>query len=65
MYDSSGRLKLERKEDLKKRGLRSPDLADALALTFAEPVSGTSVRANFGRRLVYRWPRSPVRKGNK
>jgi hypothetical protein len=36
-YDSSGRLKLERKEDMKKRGLRSPDLADALALTFAEP----------------------------
>jgi hypothetical protein len=57
-YDSSGRLKLERKEDLKKRGLRSPDLADALALTFAEPVSGTSVRANFRRVLVY--PRASV-----
>lgn len=38
-YDSNGRLKLERKEDMKKRGLRSPDEGDALGLTFALPVS--------------------------
>lgn len=37
-YDSNGRLQLEPKEDMKKRGLRSPDKADALFLTFAEPV---------------------------
>ena len=30
---------LEKKEDMKKRGLASPDLADALALTFAYPVA--------------------------
>lgn len=29
---------LEKKEDMKKRGLSSPDVADALALTFAYPV---------------------------
>jgi hypothetical protein len=29
---------LERKEDMKSRGLASPDIADALALTFASPV---------------------------
>ena len=29
---------LEKKEDMRKRGLESPDLADALALTFAYPV---------------------------
>jgi hypothetical protein len=29
---------LERKEDMKARGLASPDIADALALTFAAPV---------------------------
>ncbi len=29
---------VERKEDMKKRGLRSPDEADALALTFAFPI---------------------------
>jgi len=38
-FDSNGRLKLESKEDMKKRGCRSPDLGDSLALTFAEEVS--------------------------
>ncbi len=38
-YDSAGRLRLERKEEMKARGLRSPDEADALALTFAAPVA--------------------------
>ena len=37
-YDSNTRLRLERKEDMKKRGLRSPDEGDALALTFAFPI---------------------------
>ena len=37
-YDSSGRLKLESKEDAKKRGISSPDDGDSLALTFAMPV---------------------------
>lgn len=35
---SSNKLQLERKEDMKKRGLASPDLAEALVLTFAVPV---------------------------
>lgn len=34
-YDVQGRKKLESKKDMKKRGLRSPDAADALALTWA------------------------------
>jgi hypothetical protein len=37
-YDSSGKLKLERKEDIKKRDGKSPDVGDAFALTFSEPV---------------------------
>jgi hypothetical protein len=37
-YDSHTRLILESKEDIRKRGLRSPDEWDAVALTFAEPV---------------------------
>jgi len=37
-FDSSGRIRLEKKEQMKKRGVKSPDLADALALTFALPV---------------------------
>ncbi len=37
-YDVQGRLRLESKETLKERTGKSPDLADALALTFAAPV---------------------------
>ncbi len=37
--NTSGRLQLEGKDDLKKRGYDSPNKADALSLTFAEPVS--------------------------
>jgi hypothetical protein len=33
-FDSSGRLLIESKDDLRKRGMKSPDTADALALTF-------------------------------
>lgn len=32
---STGKLQVEAKEDMKKRGINSPDLADALCLTFA------------------------------
>ncbi|MDR2724886.1 MAG: hypothetical protein LBC90_02225 [Candidatus Adiutrix sp.] len=38
-FDHAGRLKIESKDSLKARGLRSTDLADALALTFAQPVA--------------------------
>lgn len=37
------RVTLERKKDMKKRGLPSPDWADALACTFAEPVMPRNV----------------------
>ena len=37
-FDGADRIQLERKEDLIERGLESPDIADALALTFAENV---------------------------
>ena len=37
-YDTAGRMRLEPKEKLKERCGQSPDLADALALTFAAPV---------------------------
>lgn len=42
---NSGKLILESKEDMKNRGLDSPDDADALALTFAFPVKNKSQRA--------------------
>jgi hypothetical protein len=37
-FNLRNEIQLERKEDMRKRGLMSPDLADALALTFAYPV---------------------------
>ena len=38
-HDSRGRVLLERKEDMRKRGLPSPDRADALMLAFLDPSS--------------------------
>ena len=38
-FNPKSEIQLERKEDMKKRGLASPDCADALALTFAYPVA--------------------------
>lgn len=43
-YDSNQALKMERKEAMKKRGFRSPDMADALGLTFAQPVKAIKPR---------------------
>lgn len=37
-YNAKNQIQLEKKEDIKKRGAPSPDIADALALTFAFPV---------------------------
>jgi hypothetical protein len=54
--DSAGRLVLERKQDLKKRGMPSPDSADAMALTFSEP-DGSAIPGgalvNFRRPIEY------------
>jgi hypothetical protein len=37
-FTAKDQIQLESKEDMKRRGLASPDAADALALTFAQPV---------------------------
>ena len=39
-YTVHNEILLEKKDDMKKRGLGSPDAGDALALTFAYPVAG-------------------------
>lgn len=36
-YMSDGRLVLESKDEMKKRGMQSPDEGDAVALCFSEP----------------------------
>ena len=58
-YDSSRRLKLESKEEMRKRGVSSPDSADALALTFATPyaqghVGSSTFKASRGDRRTRR-----------
>ena len=45
--ESDGDIKLERKEDMKKRGVHSPDRADALALALYEPPT-----LEFGSRTI-------------
>lgn len=47
---SNGRKLLEKKDDMKKRQVRSPDGGDALALTFAEPVAYRMASAPRARR---------------
>lgn len=44
-YDANQMVLLESKEDMRKRGVRSPDEWDAIALTFAEPVNASSQSA--------------------
>jgi hypothetical protein len=55
-YDSHTRLQLEAKDQMRARGVPSPDEWDAVALTFAEPVSSTP--SNFNRVIEY--PKSAV-----
>jgi hypothetical protein len=49
-YDSNTRLKLEAKDHMRARGVKSPDGWDAVALTFAEPVAPD---AGFSRKIEY------------
>lgn len=44
-FDNAGRIVLEKKDDMKDRGIPSPDLGDALALTFAQPVAPPELKA--------------------
>jgi hypothetical protein len=48
-FTSSGRMKVEAKEDLKRRGLPSPDRADALCLTLATDAATALYGAAPGR----------------
>jgi len=50
----SGRLVLESKDDMKKRGMPSPDEGDAVALCFSEPGGAPVVaNSNFNRVIEY------------
>jgi hypothetical protein len=56
-FSSNGKIKVESKSELKKRGMRSPDLADALCLTFSGQgalVGGRALRWTPGQPLLRR-----------
>ncbi|MFQ5471511.1 MAG: LAGLIDADG family homing endonuclease [Dehalococcoidia bacterium] len=68
-FTASNQLRLEKKEDMKKRGLDSPDHAEALAVTFAEPVAIRDVHydsphSEQGARQTARRAYDPYRKVN-
>lgn len=50
---------LEKKEDMKKRGLHSPDDGDALALTFAYPVQKSDHRMQLQRKPIHQFDYDP------
>jgi hypothetical protein len=53
-YMGDGRLLLEAKEDMRKRGMPSPDEDDAVALCFTEPEGSPFPRSsNFNRVIEY------------
>jgi hypothetical protein len=47
--NARGKMALESKDAMKARGLRSPDIGDALALTFAAPVAIRTVQDNLSQ----------------
>ena len=48
----TGQLIIESKDDMKKRGVASPDKPDALAHTFARPVARTDVKTSRGKQVI-------------
>ena len=50
-FNSNGKMKLESKDEMRKRGVGSPDMADALALTFASD-AGTAL---YGKAYNSQW----------
>jgi hypothetical protein len=55
-FMSDGKLLLEAKDDMKKRGMPSPDEGDAVALCFLEPGGSPvprSIAVNFNRQIEY------------
>ena len=50
-YDNNGRVKVESKKDLKKRGIPSPNKADALIMAFAPIRSGMSINSEVLKKI--------------
>lgn len=54
-FNNKGEIQLEKKEDMTKRGAASPDIADALALTFAYPVMSQTRSKPGGRQHTFEY----------
>lgn len=54
IYRKDNKILAESKDDMKKRGLKSPDHADSLALTFAAPVAHQSSRSTAAEYMARR-----------
>jgi len=53
-YNSAGQLVLESKQDMRRRGIPSPDEGDAVALCFSEPAGSPIIRGHtFYRSIEY------------
>src|SRR5262245_53849522 len=53
-YNSAGQLQLESKQDMRRRGVPSPDEGDAVALCFSEPHGSPIVHSrNFYAKIEY------------
>jgi hypothetical protein len=59
-----GLLLIESKDDAKKRGIKSPDRADSLMLTFAEPVAPSIYSRPARRRGSWRMPEGDLHEPN-
>lgn len=57
-FTSSGRIQVEAKQEMKKRGYKSPNYADAFVLTFA----GSAATARLGRKQRMSWAQ-PLKRG--
>jgi hypothetical protein len=62
LKDGRDAIQLERKSDMRRRGLASPDNADALALTFAYPVAPSDHTYSHGLMSQHRLLRSRITK---
>jgi len=57
-FTIAGKINLESKRDITKRGGKSPDIADALALTFSSQLARDDV--GVGKRLSYKYEYDPL-----
>ena len=57
-FSSNGKMKVESKDEMRRRGLGSPDMADALCLTFA----GNAATALYGRQNSQNWSQPILRR---